>query len=111
MSRFASTSSRDPARPNVLWTASEVRSTDDRARWVRFIAIDINNKTTLEQYVYEKESDAGNGVVSIITLDYDGTFLVMSLMATIILQIIWLGCTLPSATIPLTSKATLDGTE
>ena len=78
---MSATASEATLSANVLWTASEVGSTDDRARWIRFIAIDLNNKTTLEQYVYEKESDAGNGVVSIIALDYDGTLLVMERVA------------------------------
>ena len=67
----------DHARSNILWTASEVGSGDDGMRKVRFIAINIDDKTVEEQYVYKIDGDSGNGVVSIIALDDNGSFLVL----------------------------------
>jgi myo-inositol-hexaphosphate 3-phosphohydrolase len=74
----------DPARPNVLWTASEAGADGDGhdGNWVRFTAIDLGDKSVVDEYVYEKDTDGGNGVVSIIALDYDGTFLVLERVAT-----------------------------
>ena len=65
----------DRYRDNILWTASKLGASNDNERYIRLMAININDRSLETQYVYRV--DNGYGVVAINSIDDDGSFLIL----------------------------------